>query len=501
VEKITEVAVGEVSSPDLVDGLLAGLLEALRDHAPGRLVIDLTFGFRALPFVLYAGVVAAKDLFGLEVSEVVYAADEVKTDEKPLVDLTSALQLHDWYSAAKVLQETGSPLGLARLIRQSEDKRKAAPGEVPAKGAAAGLDELHAAIQECLPVEELAAAEECLRRLPAERSIASTQAIGRIVLPVLRKAADAAALAGEPLPVAALAKLARPLHRKWLLHQLDRISKGAEQGRASRALMALSEWLISRVVLARGEGDRWLDRRVRQLAHRSLTAAGVREQAPGLLQADVSQHRNKLAHAGMSPEKCEPPTVAQLAALVARAREQLDEGQDAQWALRGTGSGRLLVTALGLSPGLLYSALALLEPQTVFVITSREGQASIPEVTEKAGFVQEVVTLVLEDPFADYLAAERAFKRGPRGKPAGDGPRRGELLALLDGHSEVVCNVTGGTAVLQVNLEWVIEEATSLDKNVRRMALIDKRTPAEQRAEPWVKGEVVWFRGEDAEHR
>ena len=500
VETITTVRVGAVSSPALVDQLLDGLLEALSEHAPGRLVIDLTFGFRALPFVIFAGAVAAKDLFGIEVAEVVYAADEVKSPEKPLIDLTPALQLHDWYSAAKALQESGSPLFLARLIRRSQVQGKAAPGEVPAvpaKSAAASLEQLDAAMQECLPVEELAAAEECLRRLRAEKSIASTQAIGRIILPVLRKAAEAAVLAGAPLPAEPIAKSDRPLHRDWLRHQLDRITKGAEQGRASRALLALSEWLISRVVLARGEGDRWLERRVRQLAHRSLTAASVRERPPGRLYADVGQQRNKLAHAGMGLEPCAPPTTAQLAALVARAREGLGAEHDELWALPRTGSGRLLVTALGLSPGLLYSALTVLEPQTVLVITSEKGAVSLPAVAQKAGFPEgAIVQLLLEDPFTDYRAAERAFKRGPRDQADDAGPRRSQLLGLLDAHSEIVCNVTGGTSVLQVNLEWIIEEATSLDKNVRRLALIDRRLPEQQRADPWVKGEVVWFRGE-----
>jgi len=494
VGRIREVEIRDAEAPGATSDLLDGLLAALRQEAKGsRLLIDLTLGVRTLPFIMYGGIVAAKDLFGLEVAGVFYCSFTTKTPEKPLIDLTPALELHDWHGAIRLLR-AGDPRPMAALVRRDDARRRRAPDEVAATTVASRLEALAGPMQECLLVEEAMVAEEASQLFEKcndqNQLLACDSAIARVIVPALTDWVRQARPPGRARPVQS--KSAMGLDRDWLQHQLTRIEQAAAQGRASRALLALSEWLISRVVLARGEGARWLDKEVRQRAHGSLFASRLRSLPPGLLYHEVSNRRNPLAHGGMGTETCKVPTQGALDGLVERARASLSSEHDEQWALRQAASGRLLITALGLSKGLLHSAIVLEKPDHVILVTSKDAALALPEVEQRLGAALVPITkLVIDDPFTDIGAAARAFGEGSDRNDGSSPGRRAELLHLLESHAEIVCNITGGTTVLQVNVEWLCEEARRLDGNVRRIALMDRRPADQQRSEPWVLGEVV----------
>ena len=63
---------------------------------------------------------------------------------------------------------------------------------------------------------------------------------------------------------------------------------------------------------------------------------------------------------------------------------------------------------------------------------------------------------------------------------------------LLDA-DEVIANMTGGTTLMGLVIQRLVEEAQRLDRPVRRFALIDRRTPAEQDSEPFVQGDDHWL--------
>lgn len=58
--------------------------------------------------------------------------------------------------------------------------------------------------------------------------------------------------------------------------------------------------------------------------------------------------------------------------------------------------------------------------------------------------------------------------------------------------------VTGGTILMGLIVQRLVEEAQKLDRPVRRFALIDRQPPAEQDRDPFVQGEHHWLDSEQA---
>ena len=157
--------------------------------------------------------------------------------------------------------------------------------------------------------------------------IASTHAIGRRLHGELHPLVGAAKPPGGAFP--ARSKSSAVLTRAWLEHQLDRVRFHAEHGRVGAGLRALSEWLISRVILARGE-ERWLERDVRETAHRALTNDYQVKGETGLLYNDIGNLRNRVSHAGMTAERVDVPDLTKVFSLIDRCRGIVAASHDAR---------------------------------------------------------------------------------------------------------------------------------------------------------------------------
>ena len=56
-----------------------------------------------------------------------------------------------------------------------------------------------------------------------------------------------------------------------------------------------------------------------------------------------------------------------------------------------------------------------------------------------------------------------------------------------------MANLTGGTTMMGVAVQALVEKAHRLGRRYRRFVLLDQRSPDEQRANPWVECEVHWL--------
>lgn len=308
------------SAGETVEALLMALQKVPRES---ELVVDLTLGFRSLPFLYFAAVACGRELYGHKVSRVLYAAFEVPGDVKPLVDVSEAMDLHEWFFALRRLHEDADPRPLGKLVPATALRRSAPDGLLHAKSLARHLQNLAGPMQEVLLVDEAFIASGIDEH--QVEGIASSHAIGR------RLGGELHALVGAAKPPAgafpAKSKSSAVLTRAWLEHQLDRVRFHAEHGRVGAGLRALSEWLISRVILARGEA-RWLERDVRQTAHRALTNDYQVKGKTGLLYNDIGNLRNRLSHAGMTAERVDVPDLAKVIALIDRCREIVAASHD-----------------------------------------------------------------------------------------------------------------------------------------------------------------------------
>ena len=86
----------------------------------------------------------------------------------------------------------------------------------------------------------------------------------------------------------------------------------------------------------------------------------------------------------------------------------------------------------------------------------------------------------LADPHGGFDEIDKAAKQARRD--------------LLDA-DEVLANMTGGTTLMGLIVQRLVEEAQKLDRTVRRFALIDRRLPVEQDSDPFVQSDCHWLDG------
>ncbi|MFA7078029.1 MAG: hypothetical protein WC147_06420 [Syntrophomonas sp.] len=134
-----------------------------------------------------------------------------------------------------------------------------------------------------------------------------------------------------------------------------------------------------------------------------------------------------------------------------------------------------LVSPLGLSPGLLYSALMTIKPQRIVVLTSSEGENSLDSIIKQAGYRGYVEVVRVDDPFNCFQQANKKAE---------------EVLNILE-CTPCVVNLTGGTTALQFIIQRVGAALENRGCKVDYIALVDRRGVQAQKNDPWVVGELI----------
>jgi len=138
---------------------------------------------------------------------------------------------------------------------------------------------------------------------------------------------------------------------------------------------------------------------------------------------------------------------------------------------------RILFSPLGLSYGSLFSAILLTKPDHVVVITSTKAAENIPKVVEAAKKDHPHFTLeyhTISDPFIGFIEG-----RGLARNIAKSEERRAESV-------EYIVNLAGGTTALQDAVQCIARALRA-----KEVAVIDRRSPGEQRQNPFVVGELI----------
>lgn len=153
---VAPISIPDGKSPDEIWEIISSILSAV---PPGiRLTLDVTHGFRSLPFVYLTAALFLTTLRGVAIEGVYYGMSEAvgKNDPKPFVDLAVVLRLAEWFYATRVFRETGQADDLVRLFDTGAAQGRAA------KKLVAALAEFSRSYASGLPLEAgLAAAEAC----------------------------------------------------------------------------------------------------------------------------------------------------------------------------------------------------------------------------------------------------------------------------------------------------------------------------------------------------
>ena len=140
--------------------------------------------------------------------------------------------------------------------------------------------------------------------------------------------------------------------------------------------------------------------------------------------------------------------------------------------------GRLLISPQGRRPGVLFSALKVAQPDTCLVICSKTSASMIPDAAKHADFKGHIEQIKLADPLGGFAEIDTVAERA-----------HGYLLYA----DKVIANMTGGSTLMGVIVQRLVEDAQKLDRPVKRFALIDRRSTEEQDSDPFVESDCHWL--------
>ena len=472
-------------------------LETVIGAVAGRvdLTVDVTHGFRHFSFLTYISVLYLAALRGVRIRGAYYGMLN-RNAPSPFLDLRPLLELPRWVHALEVLRETGSTLPMARILEDG-------PSSQPARDNARDLLHLSEAYLSGLPLEFGWQARNVRehRRRPLRKLLRDDHH-----LPLADKVVEQIAQILEPfaldgLPTGAGWKKQIRISGRELERQARMIDGLLARDSYATALRLMREWVVSWVIHRRTPGDGWLDRDARSAAEgllhaikaigsdRDLGDALTEDQrALGRLWADLAEVRNAYAHQGMRGDDLvrDEKLKSTRGRVLGFWKDSLRSCPAISLSLGESPGGRVLVSPIGLRPGVLFSALHACradgdggEPALCLVVCSRETRGMIAEVLERAEFAGKVEPLLLEDAFGGGAAKIKRLAK--------------EARRYFIGATEVLVNVTGGTTLMGLAVEELAATAWSLACPVRRFGLIDRRPPERQDAEPYRTGEPFWL--------
>lgn len=253
-----------------------------------------------------------------------------------------------------------------------------------------------------------------------------------------------------------------------------------QRGHIHLAGQLLREVMVTAVVEVNRGAAAIRDLAARQWAESWLNLQAARRTGLGQIWRELGDCRNDLAHMGFRPH---PKPVDTVVVMLGRHLEAIGGMDDGVWSAAADGKGlpaggRLLLTPLGLSPGVLYTALLRVKPDRTVVITSERGVQMAWEAAARAGADGALNVLLVKDPHAGFAEAEEVAR---------------QLVddLTLQPPDEVWVNLAGGTTMLQYVVTKAAERLRDLVRLVRIVVMVDRRSPEQQRAEPYVLGEMV----------
>ena len=487
------------------------ILESVAKHIPegADLTLDVTQGFRHFPFIFYALVLYLTSLRGVEIRGAYYGMYDAPGDVKPIINLRPLLELPEWFHAVRVFRDQGTTKPMADLLQPLAAILREETGQLfcasnkemgvkrsqqarQVKDSVDGLERYAFAYESALPLELEKASRGLINSIRALPTIDSPS-----LPPLIRDltkgiTSTAEKSAFEKFPGKGNWKQSIDLDEGELERQAYMIDMYLDRGQLSLAVGLMREWVVSWAIWKSGNTadiGKWLNREVRLLYERHLGAIGAfaknaafkstittgQKEFGGFWNQLGDALRNVLHHHAMRIDAFE-----QLPTFLEDVRNfwnRLREGSTELPALGG-GKGTMLLSPQGMRPGVLFSALKIAEPDTCLVICSETSASSIPDAASQAGFKGHIEQIELADPLGGFDEIHKVAERV-----------HGYLLYA----DEVIANMTGGSTLMGVIVQRLVEDAQKLDRPVKRFALIDRRPTEEQDSDPFVRGDSYWL--------
>ena len=495
---------------------IRAILESVAQHIPEGvdLTLDVTQGFRHFPFIFYALVLYLKSLRGVNIRGVYYGmAEGIPQDApKPIIDLQPLLELPEWFYAVRMFRDQGTTKPMADLLqplantlneekaelfkagKQKEAKKRLAQA-TQVGNSVDGLKSYAFAYESALPLELEKASRglvDSIGVLPTIGSQDLPPLVDELTRSIVSTAQETAFV--KPPKKTGLWKENIRLDEDELKRQAYMIDLYLERGQLSLAAGLMREWIVSWAIWKSGktgEIENWLDNnKVRPRYERILGAIGAfakNADFKDIITLELKEFgdfwnqlgdalRNFLHHHAMRVKAFEEPP--KFLEKVRTFWNGLRQGRTELPPLGGS-RGKLLISPQGTRPGVLFSALKVTHlANTCMVVCSSASVSSIDDAAKQAAFSGCIEAIKLVDPHGGFDEIAEAVNQA-----------RHHLLEA----DEVVANMTGGTTLMGIIVQQLVEEAQKLDRPVRRFTLIDRRSPEDQDLDPFVQSDCHWL--------
>ena len=497
--ELEPVMIAAGNAQEDVGTFLERVTEAIPEHVD--LTVDVTHGFRHFSFLTYIAVIYLTALHDVRICGAYYGMLNKYPNLSPFLDLRPLLDLPRWVYALEALRDTGSTLPMARILRDGPDSQ-------PARDNARDLTALSQAYLSGLPLELGWQAWNIRksRRRPLRKLLRDDHRLPLADKLVEELAEVLAPFALTDPPAGAGWKREVGISEPELRRQVGIIDGLLKHGSRATALRLMREWMVSWVIWRRAPDGDWLSHKVRSEAERLLHAIKAiggdmelrdalteQQRKVGQFWERLAEVRNAYAHHGMRGDDLfrDGNIAATQKCVLDYWKETLRACPSVDLSLGASPRGRVLVSPIGLRPGVLFSALEACrahgdraEPAWCLVICSPETAGTHAPAFQHAKYVGDVESLQLDDAFSGGAGAIRRLAQAAR--------------RHFIGASEVLVNVTGGTTLMGLAAEELAAAARSLACPVRRFGLIDRRPAEHQDTDPYRAGEPFWLDpGED----
>ncbi len=495
---VRAVEVPGARTQDEIERYLHTVVQAVPPAGDERidLILDLTHGFRHLPFLTYVAVMYLTALSNVRLVAAYYGMLERGVDVAPFLDLQPLLTLPRWFHAVEVLRRWGDVSPIAELVGQGAHGQQARQID-------GDLRRLSRAYLAGQPLE-LGRLVNRFRRqrkrvfaklLRNEHRLPLAKKLVRQIDKSLRPFEIPGQLSGDGW------KRDVVLNEDELQRQASLIDGLFERGHRPVALGLLREWVVSWALLRLGRTGDWLEREARETGQNHLGALRAIAEDSALGErltpqqrelaefwGSLSDLRNAYHHHAMRRQdmSADQSGTNRLKRIVEYWCDVLRPLPQIDLQPGGARQGNTLVSPIGMRPGVLFSAVRVASREAsdglrrCLVICSKSTRPLAAEALARAAPEPqpELEYLELEDEFGGTDELDSLVRRA---KPH------------LIPSAEVLVNVTGGTTLMGLLAESIATAARRLACPVRRFGLIDRRPPREQEEGPYVEGEPFWL--------
>jgi len=495
--EIETISIPDGENGEEIEKIVNTILKSVPDDCD--LTIDITQGLRHFPFLLFTSALYLQTFKNIHIKNIYYGMKESSTDEKPFVDITLLLRMVDWFHAVRSFSEERRASQFVKMVKSFSDKmdkdNRLAQEAVKLVDKIDLFDEYYGT---GMPLGLGDSSKSFCMQFAGKKDTV----FGRgkdTPIPLARELLDHVANSLEPLMIPRTVrtggnwKTTYPLDMKEIYRQAGLVDDYFKSGHYVNAVRLMREWMISRCILARlGDGASWLNRDSRSPIERQLGSINWQKRND-ILQDDkkdlaalwdsIAKSRNNVAHTEMTEENVDIKSeINKIRGLWSDMKCRI-ESDDFWDPYTGGGGGKLLITPLGLSKGLLFSALRLTQPDRLLIVTSTDAAETIEEIVEVAGYEGQMLKpILLKDPHTGFDEIKGVL----------DDLINDYARAFLDS-DEIIINLTGGTTTLQVLTEGISKNAQMMGKDPRKVVIIDRREMSQQKENPFVVGELIEY--------